>query len=74
MALARILATMHDADGTSRSVASTVTWSVDLAEREALRALPFADEAFRHETGASVLGGEQGFSTLERLWARPTCE
>ena len=44
------------------------------AEREALRALPFADEAFRHETGASVLGVGQGFSTLERLWARPTCE
>ena len=75
MALARILATMHDADGRIAIHGfydDVVEWTS--AEREALRALPFADEAFRHETGASMLGGERDFSTLERLWARPTCE
>jgi len=75
MALARILATMHDADGRIAIPGfydDVVEWTS--AEREALRALPFADEAFRHETGASALGGEKGYATLERLWARPTCE
>jgi acetylornithine deacetylase/succinyl-diaminopimelate desuccinylase-like protein len=75
MALARILATMHDADGRIAIRGfydDVVEWTS--AEREALRALPFADEAFRHETGASLLGGERDFTTLERLWARPTCE
>src|SRR5215204_2551718 len=75
MALARILATLHDADGRIAIPGfydDVVEWTA--AEREALRALPFADEAFRHETGASALGGEKGYATLERLWARPTCE
>jgi acetylornithine deacetylase/succinyl-diaminopimelate desuccinylase-like protein len=75
MALARILATMHDADGRIAIRGfydDVVEWTS--AEREALRELPFADEAFRHETGASILGGERDYSTLERLWARPTCE
>ncbi len=36
--------------------------------------LPFDDEAFREETGSPELFGEKGYSTLERLWMRPTCE
>jgi acetylornithine deacetylase/succinyl-diaminopimelate desuccinylase-like protein len=39
-----------------------------------MRGLPFDEENFRHETGVSELGGEAGFTTLERLWIRPTCE
>jgi acetylornithine deacetylase/succinyl-diaminopimelate desuccinylase-like protein len=39
-----------------------------------MRTLPFEEEAFREETGASALGGERGYSVLERLWTRPTCE
>ncbi|MGH7695678.1 MAG: M20/M25/M40 family metallo-hydrolase, partial [Gemmatimonadaceae bacterium] len=31
-------------------------------------------EHFRLETGAAALGGELGYSTLERIWTRPTCE
>jgi len=45
----------------------------DGARRE-IRGLPFDDEHFRAETGAPALGGEVGFTTLERLWMRPTCE
>jgi acetylornithine deacetylase/succinyl-diaminopimelate desuccinylase-like protein len=32
------------------------------------------EEAFREETGAPALGGERGYSVLEQLWTRPTCE
>jgi acetylornithine deacetylase/succinyl-diaminopimelate desuccinylase-like protein len=75
MALARILATMHD--GTGRVAIEGFYDKVrdwGEAAREQIRALPFDDERFRDETGAPALGGEAGFSTLERLWMRPTCE
>src|SRR5438045_5773701 len=32
------------------------------------------DEEIVKETGVSELFGEKGFSTLERIWARPTAE
>jgi acetylornithine deacetylase/succinyl-diaminopimelate desuccinylase-like protein len=41
-------------------------------EREAFRSLPFDEAAFRAETGVPKLAGEDGYSTLERKWARPT--
>jgi acetylornithine deacetylase/succinyl-diaminopimelate desuccinylase-like protein len=74
-ALARIIATFHDEN-----------WRVTIpgfydrvrewtpAERAQTRALPFDEEGFRRETGAPALGGEAGCTTLERIWARPTCE
>ena len=74
-ALARILATLHDEQwrvAIPGFYDDVVEWTSD--ERTELRALPFTDDAFRHETGAPSLGGEQGFTTLERVWARPTCE
>jgi acetylornithine deacetylase/succinyl-diaminopimelate desuccinylase-like protein len=44
-------------------------------EREAWRKLPIdSDKEILNETGAPELFGEKGFSTLERLWARPTAE
>ena len=75
MALARILATLHDATG---RVAIPGFYDAVRAWEESVRAqirtLPFDEEAFRHETGASALGGEAGYSVLERIWTRPTCE
>lgn len=45
------------------------------AEREALRNLPFDEERYREEeVGAPGLGGEAGYSTLERIWYRPTLD
>ena len=41
-------------------------------ERSQFAALPFDEEAFRRQVGASALRGEEGFTTLERRWARPT--
>jgi acetylornithine deacetylase/succinyl-diaminopimelate desuccinylase-like protein len=36
--------------------------------------VPFDEEEYRRETGVPALHGEPGYSTLERLWTRPTLE
>jgi acetylornithine deacetylase/succinyl-diaminopimelate desuccinylase-like protein len=43
-------------------------------ERAEFRKLPFNERAYRKELGAPKLFGESGFTTLERVWARPTFE
>ena len=43
-------------------------------ERRALAKLPFSEKRFLRDVGAPMLHGEKGFTTLERLWARPTLE
>lgn len=43
-------------------------------ERRALARLPFSEKRFQKEIGAPALFGEKGFTTLERLWVRPTLE
>ncbi|PZR73481.1 MAG: peptidase M20, partial [Chthoniobacterales bacterium] len=44
-------------------------------EREMWRKVPVDPDAeILRETGAPELFGEEGFSTLERIWARPTAE
>ncbi len=74
-ALARIIATLHDdkwhvaIDGFYDKVRD---WPVDV--RKKMKALPFDASVFLKETGSSELGGEGGFTELERLWTRPTCE
>ena len=75
MALARILATMHDANGhvAIEGFYDDVRDWGDAARKE-IGALPFDEAYFRDETGAPALFGEKGYSTLERLWMRPTCE
>jgi acetylornithine deacetylase/succinyl-diaminopimelate desuccinylase-like protein len=42
--------------------------------RKGMRALPFDEATFRHETGVGEVFGEKGYTTLERIWTRPTCE
>ena len=75
MALARILATMHDAEGRI-----AIPGFYDAVRpfpdhvRAQMRELPFSDATLRHEVGVTALGGEPGYTTLERLWTRPTCE
>ncbi len=75
-ALAQLLATLHDREGRVAiagfydKVKPLEDW-----EREAWRKLPInADKEILEETGAPALFGETGYSTLERLWARPTAE
>jgi len=75
MALARILATFHDENwhvAIPGFYDQVREWSA--AAREQIRSLPFDEDTFRGETGSPALTGEKGFSTLERLWTRPTCE
>lgn len=41
-------------------------------EREQFASLGFDDDEYMRELGVNGLFGEQGFTTLERRWARPT--
>ncbi|MFQ5943172.1 MAG: dipeptidase [Anaerolineales bacterium] len=43
-------------------------------ERSELDSLPQTDEWWSEQSGAAVLGGEQGFSATERATARPTLD
>lgn len=74
-ALCRILAQMKDDDGrvTIPGFYDAVR-SLTAEERAEIASLPFNDEAYRKSLGAPALFGEKGFSTLERIWARPTFE
>jgi acetylornithine deacetylase/succinyl-diaminopimelate desuccinylase-like protein len=47
---------------------------VSAIEKEGLAKLPFDEAGFIAETGVTELDGEVGFSTLERLWYRPTLD
>ncbi len=74
-ALARIIGTFHDEAGRIAIEGfydDVLEWDEDTRAR--IRSLPFTDESFMAETGAPGLGGEHGFSTLERLWIRPTLD
>ena len=75
-ALAQLLTSLHDREGRVAiagfydRVAPLEDW-----EREAWQKLPISpDKEMLQETGAPALFGEAGFSTLERIWARPTAE
>lgn len=73
-ALCRIIASFHDErwHATIDGFYDRVTAAPEYKEQ--IRALPFDDETFRKETGSPALGGEEGFTTPERLWVRPTVE
>jgi acetylornithine deacetylase/succinyl-diaminopimelate desuccinylase-like protein len=75
-ALAHILASLQDPetgrvliDGFYDKVQPLEGW-----EREAFAALPFDEEEYRSELGVPELFGEEGYSTRERTWGRPTCD
>jgi acetylornithine deacetylase/succinyl-diaminopimelate desuccinylase-like protein len=44
------------------------------AERKALNKLPWKAKDFKRAVGAPAYVGEKGFTSLERLWIRPTLE
>ncbi len=43
-------------------------------EREEFAKLPWDEAAYRTELGVPSLFGEEGYTTRERTWARPTCD
>lgn len=73
--VAELISGMHDAD-----------WKVTLPgfyddvlplsadEKEQLLRLPITDDDLKRQTGASELFGEKGYSSIERLGARPTLD
>ena len=73
--IARLVATLHRENG---RVAVDGFYDgvqeVDDAERERQAAVPFDADAYLAEVGSPSLFGEEGYSTLERKSARPTCE
>ena len=75
MVLAQILAQMKDKGGRVK-IPGYYDDVVDITEEEraAWKQLPFNEKQYRKELGAPKLFGESGYSTLERVWARPTFE
>lgn len=43
-------------------------------ERSCIARVPYSDEDFKDELGLKALEGEEGFSSLERRWIRPTMD
>ncbi len=43
-------------------------------ERQQFANLPFSESQFMRQIGVAGVAGEAGFTTLERRWARPTCD
>ncbi len=74
-ALVEMLATLHDADGRV-TVPGFYDDVLDLSreERDMWKALPFDENRFKSELKLTETYGEKGFTTLERKWARPTCD
>ena len=73
--IARLIASLHDDQGRVRIPG----FYDDVApltqmERQQFRDLQFDEAAFKAELGIEEVSGEAGFTTLERRWARPTCE
>ncbi|MBN1662308.1 MAG: dipeptidase [Deltaproteobacteria bacterium] len=74
--LADIVASMHGGadgkilvDGFYDDVAPLST-----AEREQIAAVPYDEGKYQQELGVDELFGETGYTTRERVWARPTLE
>src|SRR4029079_8413171 len=73
--LAQILAQMKDRGGRIKipGFYDDVRELSD-AERAEWKKLPFSETKYKKELGAPRLFGETGYTTLERVWARPTFE
>jgi acetylornithine deacetylase/succinyl-diaminopimelate desuccinylase-like protein len=75
VALAEIIASLHDADG---RVAIPGFYDqvrhLSPAEREVLAQVPYSVENWQQATGVEKPWGEPGYSLIERTGVRPTCE
>jgi acetylornithine deacetylase/succinyl-diaminopimelate desuccinylase-like protein len=75
MVLAQVLAQMKDRGGRVKIPGFYDDVRVLTEEERAeWRKLPFNERKYRQDLGAPKLFGESGYTTLERVWARPTFE
>jgi acetylornithine deacetylase/succinyl-diaminopimelate desuccinylase-like protein len=73
--LAAILASLHNPDGSVAVPRFYDGVTAPGAERlRQLDAVPFDEERFAEQLGVAETYGEAGYSTLQRLWERPTLE
>lgn len=74
-AMAALIASLHEPNGRV-AVAGFYDDVCELppGERAALAALPYDEQAYLAQIGATSLFGEPGYTTLERQWTRPTIE
>ena len=73
--LAQVLAQMKDRSGRVKIPGFyDAVRPLSDAERAEWKKLPFNETRYRKDLGAPRLFGEKGYSTLERVWARPTFE
>lgn len=74
-ALSEIISSLHDKKGriTIPGFYKDVR-PLTAKERKAFKKLPWNDKKYAKDLGVARLYGEQGYTTLERLWARPTLE
>lgn len=74
-ALAAILAGLHSPDG-SVAVAGFYQGvpALPRERRSEIALVPFDEAEYARELGVAEVAGEAGYSTLERLWERPTLE
>lgn len=74
-ALAEMIASLHDKNGkiTIPGFYDDVR-PLSKAERDAFKKLPFSEKKYAKDLGVKELYGEKGYSSLERVWARPTLE
>jgi acetylornithine deacetylase/succinyl-diaminopimelate desuccinylase-like protein len=73
--LCQVLATLHDERGRV-TIPGFYDDVVPLSEEERAmwRKLPFDEKQFADELKLTGLQGEEGYTALERKWARPTCD
>ena len=73
--LSRIIGELHNDDGQVQ-IPGFYDDVIELTDKERadLEALGFDAGAFLGDVGMKRERGERGWSTLERLWARPTCD
>lgn len=73
--LAKMIAKLQDANGRVK-IPNFYNDVVKLTkkEKENFKELKFSDKKFAKELGVKELQGEKGYTTLERLWARPTLD
>ena len=75
MVLAQILSQMKDRSGRVKITGFyDDVRELSAEEREAWKKLPFNEKQYKKDLGAPKLFGETGFTTLERVWGRPTFE